>query len=153
MKYVSLLLSSVALSAFNNCPVVIIQTANGPVRLNASEYDPAIHTLVDGEEAPAPAPVVELPEVVAVVVDADAPAQPVSEAPAVVEPANPAPDEPAPVPAPSPAPIAPVHLVSHDKKAKRWFIVDNAGNRAVGDKIAVEGYATEKDAWDAVLVL
>lgn len=35
-------------------PVVRIATSNGPVEINRSDYDPAIHTLAEGEPAPPP---------------------------------------------------------------------------------------------------
>lgn len=38
-----------------HCPTVMIQTKDGPVMINESEYDPKAHTLV-GEEKKPPAP-------------------------------------------------------------------------------------------------
>lgn len=35
------------------CPTVTIQTENGPVRINATDYDPKQHKLVGGSAAPA----------------------------------------------------------------------------------------------------
>jgi len=39
-------------------PTIAIQTENGPVLINATDYDPKIHETVDGVE-PAPEPAVE----------------------------------------------------------------------------------------------
>ena len=39
-------------------PTITIQTENGPVLINATDYDPEVHETVDGVE-PAPEPAVE----------------------------------------------------------------------------------------------
>jgi len=39
-------------------PTIAIQTENGPVLINATDYDPEVHETVDGVE-PAPEPAVE----------------------------------------------------------------------------------------------
>lgn len=47
----------------DQCPVVVIKTPNGPVRINESDFDPEVHELAEAAPAPLPdfpaAPVTE----------------------------------------------------------------------------------------------
>jgi hypothetical protein len=130
----SLVSHAVLAAAFmsDSCPTVIIVTENGPVIINESDYDPAVHTLAEGQTAPA-APVSD-------------PATP--PAPAASTPA-PAASEPLPASEP-PAPAAvPQRLVA--KIGSKHFVVDEKGAKVEGEGIDPNGYKSAQDAWAAVL--
>lgn len=115
-------------------PVVTIVTDAGPVRINASEYDPATHTLAEGEVAPAVAQAPATP-----------PAPPAPAAPAApVEPPVAVPTDPNAPPAPpsAPTPVVPVEKFV-TKTNKKWFVTDKDGKPL---DAAHEGYATEAEA-------
>jgi len=117
--------------------VLTVNTDAGPVRINASDYDPAVHSLVDGQEAPATDAAPEAP--------AAPPAPPVAVPPSNVPP-NPA-APPAGVPAP-PAPSEQAKPVEKfvTKTGKKFFVTDADGKPI---DPAHEGYGTEAEAQDA----
>lgn len=165
------LLASVAPLAFMSdaVPVVVIVTENGPVRINASDYDPAKHTLHEGEEAPAVAlrddgptiaeyvsagyPATAYPpqgyaskssaEEIAAAVAKEAAASQTALAASTATAAA----------AGVATPAAPQLMVMKDGKGKdaRYFVVDPAGNKVERDGIDASGYAAEQDAWNAIL--
>ena len=105
---------------------VTIVTDNGPVRINKSDYDAA----PDQYKLASPAPVQSGDKIEA---GGDGKA-----------------DKPADLDAP-----APQLMVMKDGKGKdvRHYVVDAAGERIDRDGIDAAGYATEKEAWDAILAL
>ena len=120
-------------------PTVEIETENGPVLINATDYDPDAHKLSlrsQTEQAanqgqpvePVPAPV--------------APAEPV--------PAPVAPAEPVPAPAPAPSVAADASLMV-TKKGKKHFVIGQDGQPVVAEGIDAAGYASDQAAWDAIL--
>lgn len=117
-------------------PTVTIVTDNGPVIINKSDFDPAIHTLHDaGEAAVEPAPSV-IPSI---------PVEPTS---APVQP-------PAPV-TPPPPPVPPVQPDDKPLVAQigdRYFIVNVKGEKLAGKGISPTGYASNEKAWEAVTKL
>lgn len=114
-------MEAILLAAFNNsCETVTIKTDNGPVRINASDFDPDTMEL-DGDE-----PV--------------APVEPITGDAAPVEPL--ASDEPF-------TPLAP-DLKFVSKKGKKFIVVGADTNPIVGDGIEAGGYDTEQAAWDAI---
>ncbi|HRQ13071.1 MAG TPA: hypothetical protein PK205_07180 [Promineifilum sp.] len=106
-------------------PTVTIVTANGPVNINESDFDPAKHQLWDAEQATLP-----LPPPVAPVVPVAPPVAPVA-----------------------PAPAAKLNLAVLPA-GKNKFLVVNAddGKPFVAEGIA-EHYANEPDAWAAILAV
>ncbi len=50
----------------DQCPVVVIKTPNGPVRINESDFDPNVHELADDHAEAASAPVEPVTPVVQV---------------------------------------------------------------------------------------
>lgn len=124
MKHIIATLASAAFMS-EIVPTVQIETENGPVTINLSDYDPAKHTAV-GAAAPAP---VQAPEP--------------QQQPATGDASNGG--------APAPAGDAGTMLVS--KKGKNFIVVDAAGNAVLRDGIEPDGYKTEGDAWAAVMAL
>lgn len=133
-------------------PTVTIETDNGPVRINASDFDAKIHKIVDGpapltvpepQEPLIPPPPVETPPVVPPapsVPPVAPPAPPITPAPPVAPPAPPAP--PATPQAVSPGVI---------KEGARWYIVNIADNDAkIGD---TDGYPSKAKATEAAQAL
>jgi hypothetical protein len=96
----------------NRVPTVTVETKNGPVRINESDYlaAPDDYTLVT-DDVPTS--------------DDNAPAVTVTD------------DAP------------PSYLVK--KVGKKFYVVNSAGDKVDTDKISKDGYATDKEAWDAVL--
>ncbi len=130
------LLASTALAAaaFANegdpterCDTVLIETENGPVRINAEDFDAKTMKKAKSQ---------------------DVPAAPESGAPAA-DPAAEAGDG-------SQGAAAPVQrLVSSEGKGdkQRFYIVDAAGAKLTGEGIAEDGYATDAEAWAAITAL
>ena len=115
-------------------PTVTIETENGPVRINASDYDEKKHKLAKGEAKPVDADLLGANEPLP-------PAAPVT---------TPVPHDPAPG-APSdqlpPAVVAPGVL----KEGNKWFVVDmNAGNAKIAD---ATGYPSQAKANEAAAAL
>ena len=108
-------------------PVVTIATENGNVRINASDYNPEIHTLAD-DEAPAPTP---------------------QEPPATVaqEPVTSQVSEGDNGQQQTPATVTRVAK----KIGAKWFVVDKDGNKIAAEGIDANGYTTEADAWSAAM--
>jgi hypothetical protein len=117
---------------------VTIQTDAGNVRINATDYDPAKHTLAEGQAAPASA--------------AAAPAEPAQAPPP--PPVAVAPDPNAPPagnapPAPPSAATTPPPVVEKfvTKTGKKWFVTDKDGKPL---DAAHAGYDSEAEAQAAV---
>ena len=119
----------------DSVPTVKIWTANGPVIINESDFDAAIHTLATPDqlaaETPAPAPVAAV-----VTNETDNNGEPINQA----APAQQLPRGEVAAPA--------TMLVS--KKGKKFIVVDDKGTAIVRDGIEPEGYASEADAWAAI---
>lgn len=122
-------------------PVVVIETKNGPVRLNESEYDPNIHKLAKDQSAAWPdGGPVATPVEGAEVVHAE-PIAPGAE-PALTPPAEPTPPAPA-----AELPVAPGVV----QDGAKWFVVDmNRDNAKIGE---VEGYPSQAKATKAAEAL
>lgn len=110
-------------------PVVLIQTDNGPVRINKSDYDPEIHTLVD-------------PNSVVSKETTEGNTESNTEGTGtVIEPED---DETGPA-------IYPLAVV---KEGRKFFIINANEQKVVGDpNINAEGYRTNGDAWAIVKTL
>lgn len=131
-------------------PTVTIVTDNGPVRINHSDYDPAIHTLevspitgipnlgTNPDEPPLPFAASQ-PEPVVI-------GAPTLVAAATGEPVVPEADGSVTVE----PPVAPVsYLVT--KTGSKYFVVNAAGEKITGvEGIDEKGYKAEGDAWAAV---
>lgn len=138
-------------------PTISIDTDNGPVQINQSDYNPDTHTLTDpqpewsalfGNAAPVPTapPAAPAPTPMAPL---EPPAQPVP--PANVDTAAvPVAPPPAPnAPTPPPAPLAPVETFV-TKLENAWFIVDEAGKPIDGKNGEDgKGFSTKKAAEEA----
>lgn len=131
-------------------PVVVIETDNGPVRINETDYNPDVHTIYEPTKKEekegvfqTPEPIVPIePPSVAVVTGGNIQ----NPAPAVVnenvtpEQINMTPDNSA---------GRPEYLVS--KTGAKYFVVDTAGNPVKGiATIDERGYKTDGEAWAAV---
>lgn len=132
------------------CETVLVKGDNGPVRVNKSDFDAdqakggaklfTLHKETKAEEdagltAPQPTGATATP------VDPALTIPPAPSAPdlggAAVPPANPAPNQ---------------YLAMKD--GKKFFVVNAAGERAEIDGINnKDGYATEQDAWNAILTI
>ena len=103
---------------------ITIMTDNGPVVINEADYDADVHTLADGEAAPA---------------EPTTPAAP-------AEPTTPA------APAEPTTPAAPGYAVQSE--GNKHFVTTAEGKRVTGVKgIATKGYSTPADAWAAIMAL
>ena len=127
MKTAILLLAAIAFDSGSCDTVLVVGQDGGPLRINASDYDESVHTLY-------------------------------SDTVAVTEPAPPAPSappaiEPPVAPAPPTAPSA--HLVKKIGRgaAARVFVVAADGETKVTGVAGIDeaGYATEADAWAAIM--
>lgn len=108
-------------------PVVTIVTENGNVRINASDYNPEIHTLAE-DEAPAPTPQVDNSETGQ---NSDAGNG----------------DDGSNGQQQTPATVTRVAK----KIGAKWFVVDTDGNKIEAEGIDANGYKTEADAWSAAM--
>lgn len=95
-------------------PTVVIETDNGPVTINASDFNASVHKLATAAETPAPV-------TPAASDDQGGTTQPVA------------------------------LLVT--KKGKKFIVVDGDGKAVERDGIDADGYATENDAWAAIMAL
>lgn len=159
-------LAAVAARGFaaDDLPVVVIETDNGPVRINECDYDPEKHTLATGETAPAPAPASpptadqseNAPVAPAPDTDGAPPTADQSEntqqvappPPPPAAPAAPAQDGDSTPPPPPPAPV--VRSVKKEGRGAtaKFYVVDDKGEKVAG--FADKGYAAEAEAWDAI---
>ena len=144
MHRVSLLLACSAIGLARNVfdneagpysvATVTIETENGPVRINASDYDEKTHKLAKGEPKPV------APETLGAN-EAPPPPAPVT-TPVPHEPAPGAPSDQSP-----PAVVSPGVL----KEGSKWFVVDmNADNAKIGD---ANGYPSQAKANEAAQAL
>jgi hypothetical protein len=121
-------------------PTVMINTPNGPVRINESDFDEKSMTLHKGKEAN------ETNEAPVAQVGSPVPLAPGLELP-------PAPSAPnldgnaVPPTVPSPGQMFVV------KDGKKFFVTGADGVRTVREGIDDKGYTTEQDAWNAVIAL
>lgn len=144
-------------------PTVTIMTANGPVIINQSEFDPATMTLATADEAvvqsappldenglrldgptiaefvAAGYPVASYPP------DGYASRSTAEEIAAFMPQAGNSGNGTA-------APVERPALVV-GKSGKKFVVMQADGSAYVNDKIDAKGYASEKDAWDAVMAL
>lgn len=116
-------------------PTVKIATKNGPVIINAKDYDPETMKLAtagdDSKKSTKQKPAQE-------------PQQPAQTPATSQEPATPA-------QTPAAGDEKPVMLVT--KKDKKYIVVDDKGNPVVNDKIEAEGYDSEETAWSAIMAV
>lgn len=147
MKYhprISLLLACSAIGMARNTfdnedsqyaiPTVLIDTKNGPVRINASDYDEKQHKL--SKDGPKPVEPETLGQ------------QEPAPAPAAAPPATPAPLAPG-----APADLTPNAVVAPGvmQEGSKWFVVDmNAENAKIAD---ATGYPTKAKANEAAAAL
>lgn len=127
-------------------PTVMIETDNGPVMINKSEYDPAIHKLMDENATSEPQPPSDPAEPVnpATSEPQDGNSQPVAtDAAAPVNPAAGEPDKP--------AAILPQMLVT--KRKTKFHVVGVNGDDITLEGINPAGYKTENEAWAAITAL
>lgn len=151
-------------------PTVIIETDNGPVTINKSDFNAETMTLRDTtaiasgvvETAP-PTPLVDEnglrldgPTVAEYVTAGYPPAN----YPPTGYAARSTPEEIAaviaatnPPPAPTPAPVAAPAQLLVTKKGKKSIVVDAAGMPVERDGIDKAGYASEGEAWAAIMAL
>lgn len=117
---------------------ILIETDNGPVIINKSEYNPNEHKLAEGMPEQFAAPPVPVP---AAPVALDANGNPVNagDGGQMVPPQTPAQSVSPP----------PVLLVTKNDK-KRFVVVDMEQKAVTADGIDADGYKTEKEAWDAI---
>lgn len=131
---------------------IIVETDNGSVMINKTDFDPAIHRLSgaatdtvipDGIGVP-PAVVPAAPAAI------DANGNPVNagDGGQMVPPTNTAATEPTQTANGGNSP-PPVLLVTKNDK-KRFVVVDMEQKAVTADGIDAEGYKTEKEAWDAI---
>ena len=121
---------------------ITIMTDNGPVVINEADYDADVHTLADGEAAPAEP---TTPAAPAEPTTPAAPAEPTTPA-APAEPTTPA------APAEPTTPAAPGYAVQSE--GNKHFVTTAEGKRVTGVKgIATKGYSTPADAWAAIMAL
>lgn len=148
MKILTAMLYASAAFMSEIIPTMQIETDNGPVTINVSDFDAAKHTPVGGA-APAP---VDAPQPDGARVNPNSPEG--SNAPQLAnqDHANggQAPTPPAAAPAASAGDNTSL-LVT--KKGKNFIVVDAAGNAVQRDGIEPEGYKSESDAWAAVMAL
>lgn len=120
---------------------VTIVTEEGPVRINRSDYDPAVHTLVDNTGASVS---------VASVSQVATPSASVSVA-TISEPS--ASVSAATISEPSVSQAATVNYTVKKKgrgAAAKFHVVDTDGNEVVREGIEADGYATDTEAWAAI---
>lgn len=120
---------------------VVIKTANGPVRINESDYDEKVHTLHSkGEQEKNAEPVQTTQTAPQLAEGLQMPAAP--SAPDLGTAGGNAPDVPSPN----------QRLVAKD--GKRFYVVGADGKRLTEAGLdADKGYGTEQDAWNAALAL
>lgn len=168
----NILLSSVAaIVAFNSeiVEVVTIETENGPVRINKSDYDPDKHTL-SGAQPREDGPTIEEfvaagydpknyppkgylsrssdEEIAAAIKAKEAPAEPQQTGENATQPTG---EQQPQANTAEPAQQPVQRLVS--QFGAKYFIVDGGGNKLTGEGIDNKGYKTEADAWAAVVAL
>lgn len=124
-------------NVFNNTainemqPTVTVMTDNGPVRINATDYDPEKHRLAEGEES-------------------------VRDAATITSETKIETPPPPPVEKPAPAPevttdVAKPVMPGTMQEGAKWFVVDmNADNAKIGD---TNGYPSKKKADEAAVAL
>lgn len=149
-------------------PTVTIMTANGPVIINQSEFDPATMTLATADEAvvqsappldenglrldgptiaefvAAGYPVASYPP------DGYASRSTAEEIAAFMPQAG---NSGTTAPAAPATPVVERPALVVGKSGKKFVVMQADGSAYVNDKIDAKGYASEKDAWDAVMAL
>jgi hypothetical protein len=155
MFKIAMTLAAIHVIAFMSdlCETVIIEGSDGnPLRINAEDFDKKLHKLHGANEEPQADPVVAgSPPVLAEgVIVAPAPSAPDLTVPPVD------PNDPAAVAAAAGTPVAPVTPAPNaklvKKEGKKFFVVDAGGEKITdAEGIDVAGYATEADAWAAVM--
>ncbi len=125
----------------DTCETVLINSANGPVRINKSDFvegEHKLHRMNAEEKAEAARPAVTantIPQLAPGLELPPAPSAPNMGEGGAAAPQTPSPDQ---------------KLVT--KEGKKFFVVDVTGTKVTGvEGIDEKGYATEKEAWDAVL--
>ena len=128
---------------------IIVETENGPLMINKTDFDPAIHRLPGAATDTAipdgaGAPHTVVPAAPAAI---DANGNPVNagDGGQMVPPTNATPPQ-TPNQSVSPPPVL---LVTKNDK-KRFVVVDMEQKAVTADGIDAEGYKTEKEAWDAI---
>jgi hypothetical protein len=122
-------------------PTMQIETDNGPVTINISDFDPEKHRAVGAAPAEAPQPASgddKQPEAGASDEGNGTPAPASSE-------------NNGGAPAPAAAEVDNTMLVT--KQGSKYVVVNKAGEPIKRDGIEEKGYAKEKDAWDAIMAL
>jgi len=156
--------SALAMACMSDvCETVVITGKDGPVRVNKSDYDAdrasdkpsmKLHGSVEPEQSVAGVTDVQLGE--GVILPA-APSAPNFTGPEPTEPLPIDPNKNAVTPiAPSPDQKLVKNFETGKGATKKdhWFVVTPAGDKITGTEgIADDGYATEQDAWNAILAL
>ena len=135
MKTAILLLAAIAFDSGSCDTVLVVGQDGGPLRINASDYDESVHTLYSDTVAGEPVP-------------------PAPSAPPAIEPPV-APTPPAVVTEPAPPTAPSAYLVKKIGRgaAARVFVVAADGETKVTGVAGIDeaGYATEADAWAAIM--
>lgn len=118
---------------------IIVETDNGSVMINKSDFDPAIHRL------PGAATDMAIPPGAGGDVDANGNTVNAGDGGQMVPPLATEPPQ-------TPAPPAPVQMAV-TKKGKKFVVVDTAGNAIERDGIEKDGYASDTEAWAAITAL
>lgn len=128
----------------NPATMYITGQDGNPVLINAADFDPKAHT-VWGEETAPVATVEAVPTPEGVVTAPDVPAAPVVTVEAVSTPEGvvTAPDAPA-------APVA-LEMFVTKQSAKKFIVTDRAGTPVEAEGIDPKGYASEAEAWAAIM--
>lgn len=139
-------------------PVVLVETENGPVRFNESDYVESLGPIIGREndaEVIEETPRVPSPEMAAALAEiAELKAKLAAAEREPVEDAAPVPAAPVVPPIP-PAPAAPEPLLGVPaaviKKGRKWIITDADGQAVTGEGIDPDGYSTESEAMSVIL--
>lgn len=134
-------------------PTVEIETENGPVLINRSDFNPDLHKLSERSKEELTAQIERAAnqgQPVEPVAPPAPPAPAAQDVPPTGQTTPPAPPAPVdPVAPPATAPVDPALMVT--KKGRKHFVIDQAGQPVTVEGIDPEGYATDQAAWDAIL--
>lgn len=144
MRIIALMTTASAIAFSNSVPVVTIETDNGPVRINESDYDPDTMTLAGADDAKG-TDATPVPETT----PSAAPATTTNDSAALKEAAIAAGAAIAPPIAHDPAPSQ--RLVS--KIGSKHFVVNEKGEKLDEPGIDPKGYKTDAEAWSAIMAV